>query len=319
MEAGMRSRTLPEKLMEGVLGFFSGARFPAFLLSVLVCYELLVAFVLLTPSAPTGFGAFAEEFRIWCFGYDPATGGMNPMAALSFLVPPVLMAAGLVVFWFEPLRAALERPWRMVADFGAGAATVAALVGGFLVLGVSPASGELPFPAETLRVSYAPPDLGLVDQNGERVDLAALRGDVVILTAVYASCPHTCPVILDQARAALDELTPEERARVHVVGVTLDPSHDTPAVMNDLASRHGLEWPTYRLVTGPPAEVERVLDRMDVARQRNAETGVIDHANLFLVIDPAGRIAYRLTIGERQQRWLVSALRLLAQEARHGV
>jgi protein SCO1/2 len=239
---------------------------------------------------------------------------MDPSYALSLLAPPILLSVVLAMLWREPLRAALARPRTIAFDVGAAALLVGAAASGFVVLGASPAKGELPFPAEELRTSYRAPELRLVDQAGEPVDLAALRGEVVLLTAVYASCPHTCPIILEQARHALDALSPEERARVHVVGVTLDPGHDTPEVLAELAGMLGVERPTYRLVTGPAEEVEHVLDRMDVSRRRDPATGVIDHANVFLVVDPEGRVAYRLTIGERQQRWLVSALRELVRE-----
>lgn len=306
--------TRSEAIADGILRFFSGGRFPAFALSFVAFYELLMLAVLVTPAGPSGLGAFAEDFRIWCFGYDPATGHMNPSNALSFLLPPAVLAIGLALLWREPLRAALARPLAMALDVGAAALLVGVAASGFVLLGATPARGELPFPAESLRMAIRPPELRLTDQAGETIDLAALRGEVVLLTAVYASCPHTCPIILEQARSALDALSPEERARVHVVGVTLDPGHDTPEVLAELAAMHGLERPTYHLVTGPTADVERVLDRMDVSRRRDPETGVIDHANVFLVVDPAGRVAYRLTIGERQQRWLVSALRVLVRE-----
>lgn len=306
--------TRSEAIADGILRFFSGGRFPAFALSFVAFYELLMLAVLVTPAGPSGLGAFAEDFRIWCFGYDPATGHMNPSGAFSFLLPPAMLAIGLALLWREPLRAALARPLAMALDVGAAALLVGVAASGFVLLGATPARGELPFPAESLRMAIRPPELRLTDQAGETVDLAALRGEVVLLTAVYASCPHTCPIILEQARSALDTLSPEERAHVHVVGVTLDPGHDTPEVLAELAAMHGLERPTYHLVTGPTAEVERVLDRMDVSRRRDPETGVIDHANVFLVVDRSGRVAYRLTIGERQQRWLVSALRVLVRE-----
>ena len=65
---------------------------------------------------------------------------------------------------------------------------------------------------------------------------------------------------------------------------------------------------------GPSAPLERLLDRVQIARERDPETGVISHANLFLLIDRDGRIAYRFGLGERQQRWLTSALRILLRE-----
>ena len=70
----------------------------------------------------------------------------------------------------------------------------------------------------------------------------------------------------------------------------------------------------YHLVPGEPADVERLLDRMQIARARDPETGVISHANLFLLVDRNGRIAYRFGLGERQQRWLTSALKILLHE-----
>lgn len=308
--------TRSERIIESILRFFSGGRFPAFTLAFLLFYELLLVTLLLAPAAPTGFGAFAEDFRIWCFGLDPSTGHLQPVNTLALLGPPLLFAATLALLWREPLRDELARPRAIAFDAGAAAIVAGVVASGFVMLGATPARGELPFPAEALRTAHRAPELRLVDQAGDPIDLAGLRGEVVVLTAVYASCPHTCPIILEQARDALAALSTEERARVHVVAVTLDPAHDTPEVLAGLASMHGLERPTYRLATGPAEDVERVLDRMDVSRRRDPETGVIDHANVFLVVDPAGRVAYRLTIGERQQRWLVSALRVLIREAR---
>jgi cytochrome oxidase Cu insertion factor (SCO1/SenC/PrrC family) len=85
-------------------------------------------------------------------------------------------------------------------------------------------------------------------------------------------------------------------------------------VLHKLAQNHGMEPPLYNLVTGASTDVEPLLDRMEIARQRDPETGIINHANLFLLIDREGRVAYRLGLGERQQRWLTSALRVLLRE-----
>jgi protein SCO1/2 len=131
---------------------------------------------------------------------------------------------------------------------------------------------------------------------------------------VYERCAQSCPAILEQARRAVEALPVAERSDVRVLGVTLDPGSDTPAALARLAARHGLAPPLYQLVTGAPEDVEPVLDRMSVARRRDAETGVIDHANLFLLVDRDGRLAYRFSLGPRQARWLAAALRVLLAE-----
>lgn len=303
------------RIVQQLERFLAGARFPVIALSFTAAYELLLAAVLLAPPGQDGFAAFAEQFRVWCFNADPATGRMDVAAPLAFLLPPLLLAGLCAALWIEPLRAARRRPRQLALDAAAGVLVMGLCAAGFAFTGETPPQGELPFPAEALRIAAHPPELRLVDQSGAQVDLAALRGRVVVLTAVYATCTNTCGRILAQARDALDELAPDERDEVRVLAVTLDPEHDTPGVLAGLARAHGLDDATFHLLSGPPDQVERVLDRMDVSRQRDPVSGVIEHANVFLVIDPEGRIAYRFTLGDRQQRWLVSALHVLLEEA----
>jgi protein SCO1/2 len=303
-----------------VSAFFSGSAFPGFALFLVLFYELLLLGLLLTPSTATGVGAFADEFRVWCFGLDPATGRIDPAYVLGMTGPPALLAGMIALFWWEPLRSLVSRPAALAGCALAAALGVAGVASGFAALGGRPGAveAELSFPADALRTALPAPSLALTNQAGEPVELAALRGNVVLLTAVYASCPHTCPLILAQARRAIDALGPGQREGLRVVAVTMDPSHDSADVLAELAGRHDMQTPLYNLVTGDPVEVERVLDAMGVARQRDPETGVIEHANLFLLLDRAGDVAYRLTLGDRQERWLVSALRLLLAEPADG-
>jgi protein SCO1/2 len=299
--------------MPGALRALAEGGLPAFGVSLLLFWEGLLLALLLAPPGEAGLGAFAEDFRIWCFGYDPATGRFSPALVLAMTTPPLLLAGVLAWLWREPL-AALARRRAVAAPVAAAALGVAAAGASFGLFAAAPAHTELPFPAEALRTAHRPPDLALTDQSGAVVALPELRGRVVLLTAIYASCGHTCPAILAQTKRAVGALSDEERAGLRVVAVTLDPAHDTPEVLAELARMHALEAPLYRLVTGDPERVERVLDEMEVARARNAETGVIDHANVVMLLDRAGRVAYRFSIGERQERWLASALALLLRE-----
>ena len=117
---------------------------------------------------------------------------------------PLLLAVSLVVPFGTGCRAlkrrAAEKATEKALEESTGAKNVDLSSGG---IKVETAQGELPFPAEALRISQRAPAFRLTDQSGQPVDLAALRGSVVVLTAVYASCPHTCPLILAQARDAV--------------------------------------------------------------------------------------------------------------------
>jgi len=302
------------KRIEILRNLLIGSAFPAFALSMLFCWAVFLIAMLLTPPGPSGLGAFAEDFRIWCFGYDPATGRTELAYVMAMIVPQFMLGAFIAYFWWEPLRELLRRPRFAARYLAAAALLVAGSSSVFALIAGDAPSGELPFPAEELRTAYEAPQFSLTDQERTSISLADFRGNVVILTAVYASCPHTCPAILSQAKAAIAELSDREREDLRVIAVTLDPETDTPEVLQKLAENHGMPSTLYHLVTGDSAEVEPLLDRMQIARERDPETGVISHANLFLLIDRNGKIAYRFGLGERQQRWLKSALEVLLRE-----
>ena len=291
-----------------------GSAFPAFALSLLVCWVIFLVAMLLAPSGASGLGAFAEDFRIWCFGYDPETGHTELAYVMAMIVPQFMIGAFIAYFWWEPLRELARKPRIVACYLGAAALLVAGSSAGFALSAGRNTSGELPFPAEELRTAYEAPQFSLTNQDRETVSLADFQGNVVILTAVYASCPHTCPAILSQARGAIEALSREEREDLRVIAVTMDPKSDSPDVLRALAKNHGMQSTLYHLVTGDPDEVEHLLDRMQIARERDPETGIISHANLFLLIDRDGRIAYRFGLGERQQSWLTSALKILLRE-----
>jgi protein SCO1/2 len=300
--------------LDRLRSFIEGEGFPAFALGILLFYELLLLALFFTPGGETGFGAIAGEFRIWCSGYDPATGRVDPAYVAGMTVPPGLLGGILALLWFEPLRGAFRRPVLLVAPVAAAALVVGGAAAGLGLLVGEPENGELPFPAEAIRTAHRAPELSLINQERERVDLAELRGKVVLLTAIYASCPSGCPMTLAKAKSAIGALESEEREDLRVVAVTLDPEYDSPEVLAELARGHGFETPLYNLVGGPSNEVEPVLDAMGIARKRDPTTGVIEHASMFLLLDRDGKLAYRLGLGTQQSDWLLSALRTLLRE-----
>ena len=294
--------------------FFGGPAFPVFVLAVLLLYEASLVALTLVPPADTGLGAFAADFRVWCLAADPATGRTNWGYAIGMMSPPLLVAVPVAWLWWRPLASIARGPRAALGPLAAAVVMVAAAGTGAAAIAPQPARGELPFPAETLRTSLAPPPVRLTDQTGTTIDVADLHGHVVLLTAMYTRCVHTCPLVMAQARRVVASLTPEERAGLRVAVVTLDPENDTQPVLATLAAYQDLQAPLWHLLTGEPRTVERTLDLMDIARRRNPDSNEIEHANLFLLIDRRGRLAYRFTLGSQQERWLTTAVRLLLGE-----
>jgi protein SCO1/2 len=291
--------------------FFATGRFAAFVLALLATWELALIAVAFVP-APAHVADLVGELRVWCLGVDPATGHMSAGYAAAILAEAPLLALLVAALWWRPLLA-LGR-LGLLRWGGAGAGLVVAAAA--LVVARAPArADELPFPADGLRTALPAPSFRLVDQDGARVGLADLRGRVVLVTAIYARCGATCPMILAEIRALVATLADADKARMTIVGITLDPEHDDPQALARIAAEKGVGAPLVRLLSGPPAEVEAALDGLQVARRRDPETGAIEHQGLYLLVDPAGRIAYRLAPGPSQERWLRAALDVLLAEA----
>ena len=199
----MRRWQLPPNDSRFFRNFLTGAAFPAFALSLLACWVIFLIAMLLAPADASGLGAFAEDFRIWCFGYDPATGRTEVGYVMSMILPQFMIGGFIAYFWWEPLRELSKQPRRIARYLGAAALLVVAASVGFALTAEQTLKGELPFPAEELRTAYEAPQFALTNQLRETVGPAAFEGNVVILTAVYASCPHTCPLILTQAKGRL--------------------------------------------------------------------------------------------------------------------
>lgn len=292
-----------------------GWAFPAFLIFTLAFATAVLATMLLLPTRGTALEQFADEFRVWCFGLDPRTGNVQWAYVVQALTSPLLLSGFALLVWWQPLREVWlddrRALWRAAAP---AFALVAALVVGFVAMSPTDSHASPKFPSERIRTVFAAPAFALTSQEGRSVSSESLRGRVTVVTAVYSTCGRTCPMILAQAKRVARALDEAQRREVSFIAITLDPVHDGRAELARLAWAQGIRAPQFQLLTGEPAAVEHTLDAFGFARRRDPRTGVIDHANFFIVIDRRGRVAYRLTLGDRQEQWLVEALRALVRE-----
>jgi cytochrome oxidase Cu insertion factor (SCO1/SenC/PrrC family) len=145
--------------------------------------------------------------------------------------------------------------------------------------------------ASAPRLDRPAPALGLVDQHGATLNLAALRGRPVLVTFAYAHCETVCPLVVQEVVRARDRLADRNPL---VVVITLDPWRDTPSRLAAMARQWELPADAY-VLSGPVPDVEATLDRWGVARTRDSRTGEITHPQVVYVLDREGRIAFSVT------------------------
>lgn len=246
--------------------------------------------------------------RSVCFN-TAETGLPDASGWLVLIGQPIGVLAVLMVVWGP----SVSRGLRLLSQARAGRALLGLAVAGVL-LGLAaawtrvtsewersaawfPAPGEVP-PETYPKLDREAPPLHLVDQRGEALDGAQLRGRPVLVTFAFGNCETICPLVVrdtlraqarQRERVAAGEAPPETVPRVVVV--TLDPWRDTPSRLGHVAAHWEFGDDAFFL-SGAVTAVNAALDAWNVVRRRDPDTGEVIHPPLVYVLDATGRIAY---------------------------
>jgi protein SCO1/2 len=113
-------------------------------------------------------------------------------------------------------------------------------------------------------VSYAIPDVELVDSLGNNANLRELLADDkdVVVNFIFTTCTTLCPVITSttlQMQRQLDEST----VQPDFVTISIDPDYDSADVLARYASDYGADW---TFLTGTSDDVMVALKAFDAYR-----------------------------------------------------
>jgi protein SCO1/2 len=142
------------------------------------------------------------------------------------------------------------------------------------------------------RIGPAPAFM-LTTQDGNPLSLEELRGKVVVVTFIFASCADSCPRLTAKMATLQSRLSADFGPRAFFVSVTVDPERDTPEVLKRYAEGHGAQLGGWAFVTGSPAEIQAVARGYGIARKK-MPSGDVDHTFLTSLIDRSGilRVQY---------------------------
>lgn len=133
------------------------------------------------------------------------------------------------------------------------------------------------------------PTFTLTTQDGTRLSLGDLRGKVVAVTFIYASCADTCPVLTAKMAALQQRLGADFGRRVMFASITVDPERDTPGALKHYADAHGADLRGWAFLTGAPAEIQEVAKRYGVYYKKSTR-GDVDHTFLTSLVDSRGML-----------------------------
>jgi protein SCO1/2 len=145
----------------------------------------------------------------------------------------------------------------------------------------------LPKPEDKLATGDRVPDFTLTDQDGRPVTLSGFRGQPVAVDFIYTRCPlpDVCPLL----SANFARLQKRFAGKIVLLSITLDPQHDTPAVLTEYAQRWRADSGTWLFLTGSELEIRKVAGHFGVVYW--PEEGAITHTSSTAIIDRDGRLA----------------------------
>ena len=170
----------------------------------------------------------------------------------------------------------------------ASAATWARRIAAVLLLALA-----LPaFAAELPPDSVYQLDVPLVDQDARALRFPAQRGRVRIVSMFYANCPYVCPLIIDTLKHTERALDDAERKRLHVTLVSLDPERDSPAALDAVATKRGLDRTRWTLARAESRDVRKLAAVLGI-QYRQLEDREFNHSSVLVLLDAEGRVVAR--------------------------
>lgn len=128
----------------------------------------------------------------------------------------------------------------------------------------------------------------LRDTAGRAFANPALRGHPTLLYFGFTSCPDVCPATLAMLRDLRRQALP---AGLQVLFVTIDPEHDTPAVLTQYLAAFSNEFIGLRAAPGALAPLLRNLNAYAGRKQLPGGQHAFDHSATLYLLDTQGRLA----------------------------
>ena len=148
-----------------------------------------------------------------------------------------------------------------------------------------------------------PADLVFYDENGDRVKIGDFYGKPMILTPVYYTCEHICPLMLGALSQALPRLAFQAGRDYEVVTVSFDET-DTPQTARDIKKNYikaaGSAFPEkgWRFLTGKGKDIHRLTEAVGFTYRKDIHGFTHPVALIFLA--PDGKITKYLYVDKSQ-------------------
>ncbi len=129
-----------------------------------------------------------------------------------------------------------------------------------------------------------------VNQDSNFVTKETFDGQIYVADFFFTSCPTICPIMKTQMLRVYESY--KDNGQVGILSHSIDPKHDTVAVLREFAGRLGVESKKWHFVTGDKEEIYKIgqTSYMVSAVEDPSEPGGFIHSGAFILVDKKRRI-----------------------------
>ena len=143
-------------------------------------------------------------------------------------------------------------------------------------------------------ITFAEPrlvnDFELLDQNGTAFDKTSLANKLNLVFFGFTNCPDICPTTMAYLGSVYKSLSEEDKDKVQIILVSLDPARDTQESMKTYVEYFN---PSFKGLTGQFPQIMSFTNNLNVAFNKVFldEGYTIDHTSNIAILNGRGDYA----------------------------
>lgn len=129
------------------------------------------------------------------------------------------------------------------------------------------------------------PDFEFINQDSVKITQKDFEGKIYVADFFFTTCPTICPKMKTQMLRIFKKF--KDNPQVAIISHSIDPRHDTPAVLKEFSKNLGIQNSMWTMVTGDKAKIYEIGQKsyMVSATDDPTQPGGIVHSGAFILVD----------------------------------
>ena len=129
------------------------------------------------------------------------------------------------------------------------------------------------------------PNFEFINQDSSKITQQDYEGKIYVADFFFTTCPTICPKMKTQMLRIYEKF--KDNPKVGILSHTIDPRHDTPAVLREFMNNLNIKSKMWQMVTGDKAKIYEIGQKsyMVSATDDPTQLGGIIHSGAFVLVD----------------------------------